>query len=487
MKLYSSLAIALGVLLAPLVMAQANQAPPKPTPSEVKTPSSNSDASPKKLDEISTNLVKLSRDLDDLANQVRANFRDAKGDAKEQLALIQKRLDDVRTAYAQANGGRASAADSAKLDGIVSDLAALKKSITSLEKKAEPISEWVIWGVPTVFTFIILLVVVLYVRDRTPQKDVKNPFSVNPKEVAEEVMKGLNERLSAQAKTQDLVRPIAEIKAILNSMQQTLPQVAGKAAAEEVSKSQVGDLKEKLVALQSQFDAAAAQAATSQQATERANAAAIDADRAKHQAVTERDAALDSLRHTEATVAQLRQELDSKERHIQQASEDVQSAQKLSLAAQNEVKRTLEVNVPPGISDPMVVAQMQALHREAIQGSAPAVIAWATLCSFSAADVDPSSKDFLLHALKRLGSVLVNYWKAQEGSTAKDRHEKLAHWAKCLSELAQGRFSLIVPPLGSPVNKAAMSSAGSATTVQEVLTWQVRNPAGATFSLAEIA
>ena len=414
-------------------------------------------------------------------------MKDDSHDAKSQLASIQEKLNTVTKAYAQVNAGRASSADSAKLDGIEKELAVIKKSITSLEKKTEPISELVIWGVPAVFTFIILLVVVLYVRDRTPQKDVKNPFSVNPKEVAEEVIKGLNERLSAQPKNQDLGRSIAEIKAILNSMQQTLPQAAGKAAADEVSKSQVGDLKEKLVALQSELDAAAAQAATNQQATERANAAAIDADRAKHQAVTERDAARDSLRHSEASVAQLSQELEANARQIQQASDDVQSAQKLSLAAQNEVKRTLEVNVPQGVSDPVVVAQMQALHREAIQGSAPAVIAWATLCSFSAADVDPSSKDFLLHALKRLGSVLVNYWKAQEGSTAKDRHEKLAHWAKCLSEHAQGRFSLIVPPLGSPVNKAAMSTAGSATTVQEVLTWQVRNSAGATFSLAEIA
>jgi hypothetical protein len=331
-------------------------------------------------------------------------------------------------------------------------------------------------------------------RTQVPTHDVHHVHTssgagADPKAVAAEVVKAIsvNPTFPKTAAISNVEKAVASLQATLSGMQQTLPQAAGKAAADEVSKSQVGDLKEKLVALQSELDAVAAQAATNQQAMDRANAATIDADRAKHQAVTERDAARDSLRHSEASVAQLRQELEANARQIQQASEDVQSAQKLCLAAQNEVKRTLEVNVPPGVSDPVVVAQMQALHREAIQGSAPAVIAWATLCSFSAADVDPSSKDFLLHALKRLGSVLVNYWKSQEGSTAKDRHEKLAHWAKCLSEHAQGRFSLIVPPLGSPVNKAAMSTAGSATTVQEVLTWQVRNPAGATFSLAEIA
>jgi hypothetical protein len=99
----------------------------------------------------------------------------------------------------------------------------------------------------------------------------------------------------------------------------------------------------------------------------------------------------------------------------------------------------------------------------------------------------PASKDFLLHVLKRLGLVLVSHWKTQEASIAKDRHEKLSHWAKCLTEHAQGRFSLIVPPLGAPVNRVSMATAANATIVQEVLTWQVRNPAGATFSLAEIA
>ncbi len=338
------------------------------------------------------------------------------------------------------------------------------------------------------------LYALVWMRTQVPTHDVHHVHTssgagADPKAVAAEVVKAIsaNPTFPKTAAISNVEKAVASLQATFSGMQQTLPQAAGKAAAEEVGKSQVGDLKEKLVALQSELDAAAAQAATNQLVMDRANAAAIDADRAKHQAFTERDAARDSLRQSEASVAQLRQELEAKARQIQQASEDVQSAQKLSLVAQNELKRTLEVNVPPGVSDPVVVAQMQALHREAIQGSAPAVIAWATLCSFSAADFDPSSKDFLLHALKRLGSVLVNYWKAQEGSTAKDRHEKLSHWAKCLSELAQGRFSLIVPPLGSPVNKAAMSTAGSATTVQEVLTWQVRNPAGATFSLAEIA
>lgn len=368
-----------------------------------------------------------------------------------------------------------------------------KVSVAPAPAKEKDFDGWILLLSAIAVAAVFGLYALVLKRTQVPTHDIHHVHSTagasaDPKVVAAEVVKVLavNPAFSKIAAISNVEKAVASLQASLSGMQQTLPQAAGKAAADEVSKSQVGDLKEKLASLQSELDAAAALAATNQQATERANAAAIDADRAKHQAVTEHDAVRDSLRHSEASVAQLRQELEDKARQIQQASEDFHSAQKLSLAAQNEVKRTLEVNVPKGISDPVVVAQMQALHREAIQGSAPAVIAWATLCSFSAADVDPSSKDFLLHALKRLGSVLVNYWKAQEGSTAKDRHEKLAHWAKCLSEHGQGRFSLIVPPLGSPVNKAAMSTAGSATTVQEVLTWQVRNPAGATFSLAEI-
>ena len=345
---------------------------------------------------------------------------------------------------------------------------------------------------------IVLAICGLYVfvwhRTQVPTHDVHHVHTgtsstVDPKVVAAEVVKGMavNPALSKIAAISNVERIVMALQASLTSMQQTLPQAAGKAAADEVSKSQVGDLKEKLNELQRQLDTATSQALVNRDAFEKATAAATDADRARHQAVSDLGTANAALQGSQTREAQLRQELDAKDRTLQLARDDVQSTQRLCQEVKNELQLTLEVNIPTGISDPQLMAQMKALHREAIQGNSSSVIAWATLTAFAAADTDPASKDFLLHVLKRLGLVLVSHWKTQEASIAKDRHEKLSHWAKCLTEHAQGRFSLIVPPLGAPVNRVSMATAANATIVQEVLTWQVRNPAGATFSLAEIA
>lgn len=487
MKLCSAFAIALTVFIAPLGMAQNS-------PKTENKPKESSPASSKSTDqgiselynELSGKLQKITKDVEAVNDKVGSEFSITRIETQSKFAEIKRSLDEVKTSQTKVNEVKASQEDVAKrIDKLALDFEALRKGLSSQAKKPDSTSDTLIpWIGGLIFTLIIVGVIWYRTKEVRPYDVHKG---VDTRAVAEEVTKALSEKLSALAKINDLVRSNSELKVALSSMQLTLPQAVGKAAADEVSKSQVGDLKVRLVDLQSQLDTASSQASANQQAQARANASAVDADRAKHQAITELDDTRESLRHSEATAAQLLQELDAKARQIEQANDDVYNAQKLSQAAQDELRLTLEVNVPPGITDPVVTAQMQALHREAIQGNGPSVIAWATLCSFSAAAVDPSSKDFLLHALKRLGSVLVNYWKAQEGSTAKDRHEKLAHWAKCLSEHAQGRFSLIVPPLGSPVNKAAMATAGNVTVVQEVLTWQVRNPAGATFSLAEIA
>jgi hypothetical protein len=121
-----------------------------------------------------------------------------------------------------------------------------------------------------------------------------------------------------------------------------------------------------------------------------------------------------------------------------------------------------------------------------LAGSVSATAAWSALTAFASAEADAQAKDFQLHILKRLGAVLVNYWKGQ-GSPPKDSHERLTHWARCLNEQAKGRYNLFVPAIGAPVDRTKMTTASSASIVQEVLCWQVRNPAGANYSLAEVA
>lgn len=366
---------------------------------------------------------------------------------------------------------------------------ALKPTTSSSPLSKDKDSEGFMCLMTCIFVLAICgLYVFVWHRTQVPTHDVHHVHtgtssSVDPKVVAAEVVKCMvvNPTLSK------VERIVMALQASLTSMQQTLPQAAGKAAADEVSKSQVGDLKEKLNELQRQLDTATSQALVNRDAFEKATAAATDADRARHQAVSDLGTANAALQGSQTREAQLRQELDAKDRTLQLARDDVQSTQRLCQEAKNEFQLTLEVNIPTGISDSQLIAQMKALHREAIQGNSSSLIAWATLTAFAAAVADPASKDFLLHVLKRLGLVLVSHWKTQEASIAKDRHEKLSHWAKCLTEHAQGRFSLIVPPLGAPLNRVSMATAANATIVQEVLTWQVRNPAGATFSLAEIA
>lgn len=155
-------------------------------------------------------------------------------------------------------------------------------------------------------------------------------------------------------------------------------------------------------------------------------------------------------------------------------------------ASASQLEASFVQLAPKTLVDPDLLALMRKLHVEALAGSVSATAAWSTLTAFAAADADPQAKDFQLHILKRLGTVLVNYWKGQ-GSLPKDSHERLTHWARCLNEQAKGRYNLFVPAIGAPVDRTKMTTASSASIVQDVLCWQVRNPAGANYSLAEVA
>ena len=130
--------------------------------------------------------------------------------------------------------------------------------------------------------------------------------------------------------------------------------------------------------------------------------------------------------------------------------------------------------------------QMQAMYQAALAGDFAAIAAWSTLTTFASAQADPTAKDFQLQIVRRLGVALVGYWKHQSLSE-KERHEKLSQWAKSLNENADSRFNLLVPGLGEPIDKTRMTCATSSTAIREVLCWQVRNPSGASFSLAEVA
>ena len=151
-----------------------------------------------------------------------------------------------------------------------------------------------------------------------------------------------------------------------------------------------------------------------------------------------------------------------------------------------EGKKAYHHLVPAALRETELNAQMEKFHSDANAGDGASASVWSSLITFGSTQADPAAKDFQLQIVRRLGTVLVQYWK-QKGLNEKERHESLSVWARCLNEHADGRYNLFVPGLGSPIDRNRMACATSATSVREVLCWQVRNPTGANFSLADVA
>jgi hypothetical protein len=151
-----------------------------------------------------------------------------------------------------------------------------------------------------------------------------------------------------------------------------------------------------------------------------------------------------------------------------------------------EGKKAYHHLVPAALRETELNAQMEQFHSDANAGDAASASVWSSLITFGSAQADPAAKDFQLQIVRRLGTVLVQYWK-HKGLNEKERHENLSVWAKCLNEHADGRYNLFVPGLGAPIDRNRMACSTSATSVREVLCWQVRNPTGSNFSLADVA
>jgi predicted nucleic acid-binding Zn-ribbon protein len=168
------------------------------------------------------------------------------------------------------------------------------------------------------------------------------------------------------------------------------------------------------------------------------------------------------------------------------ANAETAKEREASAALRKEAQLCFAHLLPAKLMGGELEAQIRDAYQLAMAGEAPSVALWSTLTSFGSAQSDPGAKDFQLQIVRRLGIVLVQSWR-HKGLNDKERHEQLSVWAKCLNEHADGRYNLFVPGLGTPIDRARMACATSATTVREVLCWQVRNAVGANFSLAEVA
>jgi chromosome segregation ATPase len=258
------------------------------------------------------------------------------------------------------------------------------------------------------------------------------------------------------------------------------------AAVTALTNSDLGKARQKIASLES--DLAAAQAAVRLAADERGRFSeeSLGLKGQLDQALREKGQAEAKVTVAEATASRLQSDLESKAALITQAQAEAATERNAAAQLRANANKGYEVLAPAKLKATDLAAQMQEMYQASLSGEVAAIAAWSALTTFASAQADPAAKDFQLQIVRRLGVVLVGYWKHQSLSE-KDRHEKLSQWAKRLNEHADSRFNLLVPALGEPIDKTRMTCATSSTAIREVLCWQVRNPSGASFSLAEVA
>lgn len=272
----------------------------------------------------------------------------------------------------------------------------------------------------------------------------------------------------------------------LNGLNTALPGKLVETLARAIRETPLGELAQRCSSLEIQLedlrsraeraerDVSASRDETSQVRRELATTS-LDRDRLSGE--------LDLLRET---IKNLEVRLGDERTKLERANAETAGEKEVSASLRADAQKGFGHLAPAKISGGELDAQIRDFHQQAMTGDVPAVAVWSALASFGAAQVDPGAKEFQLQIVKRLGVVLVQSWKVK-GLNEKARHEQLSVWAKHLNEHAEGRFVLFIPGLGTPVDRTKMACATSAPTVNEVLCWQVRNSAGANFSLAEVA
>lgn len=291
---------------------------------------------------------------------------------------------------------------------------------------------------------------------------------------------------SLNVRLQSITAGQASIASNITSLGNSLVPKVAEAAVTALTNSELGKARQKITSLEADLSQARSEASTS---TEEARKHQDDLSTQKAEAaraVREKGEAEAKFAAAETTIAQLKGDLEAKAKLITDAQAEANTARSVAEQLRVEANKGYEVLAPAKLKATELGAQMQAMYQAAVTGDVAAIAAWSTLTTFASAQADPAAKDFQLQIVRRLGVALVGYWKHQSLSE-KERHEKLSQWAKSLNEHADSRFNLLVPGLGEPIDKTRMTCATTSTAIREVICWQVRNPSGASFSLAEVA
>jgi hypothetical protein len=290
----------------------------------------------------------------------------------------------------------------------------------------------------------------------------------------------LTSKIQSLAIGQDNIR--ASIKTLGDSL---APKVA-EAALAALTNSDLGKARKKIETLEGELFAAQTSAKQAADERGRFSEESLSFKGQAEQAAREKGEAEEKVTAAQATIARLQGELEAKAKLIADAQDEATTERNAAAQLRANANKGYEVLAPAKLKATDLGAQMLEIYQASLSGEVAAIAAWSALTTFASAQADPAVKDFQLQIVRRLGVVLVGYWKHQSLSE-KDRHEKLSQWAKRLNEHADSRFNLLVPALGEPIDKTRMTCATSSTAIREVLCWQVRNPSGASFSLAEVA
>ena len=272
----------------------------------------------------------------------------------------------------------------------------------------------------------------------------------------------------------------------LNGLNTALPGKLVETLARAIRETPLGELAQRCSSLEIQLEDLRSRA---ERAERDVSASRDETSQVRRELATtsfDRDRLSGELDLLRETIKNLEVRLGDERTKLERANAETAGEKEVSASLRADAQKGFGHLAPAKLSGGELDAQIRDFHQQAMTGDVPAVAVWSALASFGAAQVDPGAKEFQLQIVKRLGVVLVQSWKVK-GLNEKARHEQLSVWAKHLNEHAEGRFVLFIPGLGTPVDRTKMACATSAPTVNEVLCWQVRNSAGANFSLAEVA
>jgi hypothetical protein len=334
---------------------------------------------------------------------------------------------------------------------------------------------------------LMLLGYLLWPRKKLPAPALTYPATVLSSAGSSSELQQLNQSIaSINVRLQNITAGQTSIASNITTLGSSLASKVAEAAVTALTNSDLGKAKKKIETLEGELFT---EKASARQAVEESGRFSEESSNLKaetERAVKEKLEAVAKCEESGRLIQKLDGELTAERISLQDAKTDAANERKVAVQLRAEANKPYEVLAPAKLKSTELGAQMLDMYQASLSGDVAAIAAWTTLTTFASAQADPAAKDFQLQIVRRLGFALVGYWKHQSLSE-KDRHEKLSHWAKSLNENADSRFNLLVPGLGEPIDKTRMTCATSSTAIREVLCWQVRNPSGASFSLAEVA